>query len=88
MPCIDFCIGGPHGHGSDVRKRADLMLRLSGCVLNHQVSACPLHLQYNRALCNSASIFSKMLLPDLANAEKISSLHNVSIRKKRGKDTS
>ena len=40
MPCIDFCIGGPHGHSSDVRERADSMLRLSGCVLNHQVSTC------------------------------------------------
>ena len=47
MPCIDFCIGGPHGHSSEVRKRADSMLRLSGCVLNHQVSTClPLHLQW------------------------------------------
>ncbi|CAK0783548.1 hypothetical protein CVIRNUC_006747 [Coccomyxa viridis] len=38
VPCIDFCIGGPHGHSSEVRKRADSMLRLSGCVLNHQVA--------------------------------------------------
>ncbi|BDA49760.1 Ribosomal RNA large subunit methyltransferase H [Coccomyxa sp. Obi] len=33
-----FCIGGPHGHSSEVRKRADSMLRLSACVLNHQVA--------------------------------------------------
>lgn len=38
-PSIAFCIGGPHGHSSEVRGRANVMLRLSGCVLNHQVSS-------------------------------------------------
>ena len=37
MSAVVFCIGGPYGHSDAVRSRADLMLRLSACVLNHQV---------------------------------------------------
>lgn len=32
-----FGIGGPYGHSSDVRSRADEMVKLSDMVLNHQV---------------------------------------------------
>ena len=32
-----FCIGGPFGHAPAVRERGDDTLRLSNCVLNHQV---------------------------------------------------
>lgn len=32
-----FGIGGPYGHSSDVRTRADEMIKLSDMVLNHQV---------------------------------------------------
>ncbi|CAL5220528.1 g2560 [Coccomyxa viridis] len=48
-PSIAFCIGGPHGHSSEVRGRADVMLRLSGCVLNHQVARIVLLEQLYRA---------------------------------------
>lgn len=34
---VVFCIGGPHGHSEAVQKRANVTLRLSACVLNHQV---------------------------------------------------
>lgn len=34
-----FCIGGPYGHGMDVRSRANETMKLSDMVLNHQVSA-------------------------------------------------
>lgn len=33
-----FAIGGPFGHGEAMRKRADVVLRLSSLVLNHQVA--------------------------------------------------
>ncbi|XP_024536349.1 putative RNA methyltransferase At5g10620 [Selaginella moellendorffii] len=33
-----FCIGGPYGHGSRVKTRANVTLRLSSLVLNHQVA--------------------------------------------------
>lgn len=33
-----FAIGGPYGHAEEVRVRADRVVRLSACVLNHQVA--------------------------------------------------
>ena len=39
VSALVFCIGGPYGHSDAVRARADLTLRLSACVLNHQVPA-------------------------------------------------
>ncbi|WOL05509.1 RNA methyltransferase [Canna indica] len=35
---VAFCIGGPYGHGPQLRKRADVTIRLSSMVLNHQVA--------------------------------------------------
>jgi 23S rRNA (pseudouridine1915-N3)-methyltransferase len=35
---VTFAIGGPHGHGDAVRQRADAVISLSGCVLNHTVA--------------------------------------------------
>lgn len=32
-----FCIGGPFGHGNDLRAQADKIVKLSDMVLNHQV---------------------------------------------------
>jgi 23S rRNA (pseudouridine1915-N3)-methyltransferase len=33
-----FAIGGPYGHSEAVRARGNMTLRLSTCVLNHQVT--------------------------------------------------
>ena len=44
-----FCIGGPHGHHADVRHRADTVLSVSKCVLNHQVARVVLLEQLYRA---------------------------------------
>ncbi|KAJ8758710.1 hypothetical protein K2173_000431 [Erythroxylum novogranatense] len=33
-----FCIGGPYGHGKQVRDRANVTIRLSSMVLNHQIA--------------------------------------------------
>ncbi|KAL3691731.1 hypothetical protein R1sor_005382 [Riccia sorocarpa] len=44
-----FCIGGPHGHGSQVQKRANIAIRLSSMVLNHQVATIVLMEQVYRA---------------------------------------
>ena len=34
---LTFVIGGPHGTSDAVKQRADMVLRLSSMVLNHQV---------------------------------------------------
>ncbi|BBN14996.1 23S rRNA (pseudouridine1915-N3)-methyltransferase [Marchantia polymorpha subsp. ruderalis] len=44
-----FCIGGPYGHGSQVRKRANVSIKLSSMVLNHQVATIVLLEQIYRA---------------------------------------
>lgn len=35
---VVFCIGGPHGHGQQLKTRADVTIRLSSMVLNHQIA--------------------------------------------------
>ena len=37
-PAVIFAIGGPYGHAPEVRQRADDVVRLSSCVLNHSVA--------------------------------------------------
>ncbi|ONK70600.1 uncharacterized protein A4U43_C05F35440 [Asparagus officinalis] len=46
---LSFCIGGPYGHGSQVRSRANLTIRLSSMVLNHQIALIVLLEQIYRA---------------------------------------
>ncbi|KAG9139956.1 hypothetical protein Leryth_010481 [Lithospermum erythrorhizon] len=33
-----FCIGGPYGHGKQLRERANTSIRLSSLVLNHEIA--------------------------------------------------
>lgn len=35
---LAFAIGGPYGHDEEVRRKASRVIRLSACVLNHQVA--------------------------------------------------
>eukprot|EP00232_Nephroselmis_pyriformis_P009325 CAMPEP_0182876060 /NCGR_PEP_ID=MMETSP0034_2-20130328/13927_1 /TAXON_ID=156128 /ORGANISM="Nephroselmis pyriformis, Strain CCMP717" /LENGTH=187 /DNA_ID=CAMNT_0025008829 /DNA_START=229 /DNA_END=792 /DNA_ORIENTATION=+ len=44
-----FCIGGPFGHGDQVRERADGRVRLSKMVMNHQLARVMLYEQIYRA---------------------------------------
>ncbi|KAL9227196.1 hypothetical protein vseg_002918 [Gypsophila vaccaria] len=44
-----FCIGGPYGHGRQLRKRANLSIKLSSLVLNHQIALVVLMEQLYRA---------------------------------------
>lgn len=44
-----FIVGGPFGLADTVRQRADAVLRLSDCVLNHQVARVVLLEQLYRA---------------------------------------
>ncbi|KAH7664766.1 23S rRNA (pseudouridine(1915)-N(3))-methyltransferase protein [Dioscorea alata] len=46
---LSFCIGGPYGHGPQVRERADVTIRLSSMVLNHQIALIVLLEQLYRA---------------------------------------
>ncbi|AED91572.1 putative protein [Arabidopsis thaliana] len=46
---ISFCIGGAYGHGTQVRKRANVTIRLSSMVLNHQIALVVLMEQLYRS---------------------------------------
>ncbi|KAK4389053.1 putative RNA methyltransferase [Sesamum angolense] len=46
---ILFCIGGPYGHGRQLRERADVSIKLSSLVLNHEVALVVLVEQLYRA---------------------------------------
>ncbi|GMN39797.1 hypothetical protein TIFTF001_009027 [Ficus carica] len=35
---LTFCIGGPYGHGQRLRERANLCIKLSSLVFNHQIA--------------------------------------------------
>ncbi|KAF9616682.1 hypothetical protein IFM89_031546 [Coptis chinensis] len=37
-PTLSFCIGGPYGHGKQLRQRANVTIKLSSMVLNHQIA--------------------------------------------------
>ncbi|XP_059642287.1 putative RNA methyltransferase At5g10620 [Cornus florida] len=44
-----FCIGGPYGHGRQLRERANVSIKLSSLVLNHQIALAVLVEQLYRA---------------------------------------
>ncbi|KAK7377307.1 hypothetical protein VNO80_02730 [Phaseolus coccineus] len=46
---ISFCIGGPYGHGSKMKERANLSIKLSSLVLNHQIALLVLMEQLYRS---------------------------------------
>lgn len=46
---VVFCVGGAHGLSADVRRRADAVVSLSRCVLNHQIANLVLLEQLYRA---------------------------------------
>uniref|UniRef100_A0A7N0UX99 RNA methyltransferase At5g10620 n=1 Tax=Kalanchoe fedtschenkoi TaxID=63787 RepID=A0A7N0UX99_KALFE len=46
---LSFCIGGPYGHGPLLRERANVSVRLSSMVLNHQIALLVLIEQIYRA---------------------------------------
>ncbi|EOY29175.1 Methyltransferases isoform 1 [Theobroma cacao] len=35
---LSFCIGGPYGHGQQIQERANVSIKLSSMVLNHQIA--------------------------------------------------
>ncbi|PHT32745.1 putative RNA methyltransferase [Capsicum baccatum] len=37
-PSLLFCIGGPYGHGRQLRERANVSVKLSSLVLNHEIA--------------------------------------------------
>ncbi|KAI3860831.1 hypothetical protein MKW92_038306 [Papaver armeniacum] len=46
---VSFCIGGPYGHGRQLRERANVTIKLSSMVLNHQIALVVLLEQLYRA---------------------------------------
>lgn len=48
-PSLLFCIGGPYGHGRRLQQRANVSLKLSSLVLNHEVALVVLMEQLYRA---------------------------------------
>jgi len=53
---ISFCIGGPYGHGRKMKERANLSIKLSSLVLNHQIALLVLMEQLYRYLSFNLSI--------------------------------
>ncbi|KAL6212204.1 hypothetical protein ACLB2K_017425 [Fragaria x ananassa] len=35
---LSFCVGGPYGHGKHMRERANISIKLSSMVLDHQIA--------------------------------------------------
>lgn len=46
---LSFCIGGPYGHGPKLRERANISIKLSSLVLNHQIALVVLMEQLYRS---------------------------------------
>ncbi|KAI4376227.1 hypothetical protein MLD38_014013 [Melastoma candidum] len=46
---LTFCLGGPYGHGPKLRERADVSIKLSSMVLNHEVALVVLMEQLYRS---------------------------------------
>ncbi|XP_057427170.1 putative RNA methyltransferase At5g10620 [Lotus japonicus] len=46
---LSFCIGGPYGHGRKIRERANISIKLSSLVLNHQIALLVLMEQLYRS---------------------------------------
>ncbi|KAF1858636.1 hypothetical protein Lal_00044669 [Lupinus albus] len=46
---LSFCIGGPYGHGRKLRERANVSIKLSSLVLNHQIALLVLMEQLYRS---------------------------------------
>ncbi|KAI3979933.1 hypothetical protein MKX01_042587 [Papaver californicum] len=55
---LSFCIGGPYGHGRQVRERANVTIKLSSMVLNHQIALVVLLEQKKEA----PLVFFKLML--------------------------
>ncbi|KAG8491117.1 hypothetical protein CXB51_014292 [Gossypium anomalum] len=55
---LSFCIGGPYGHGKRVRKRANVSIKLSSMVLNHQIALVVLMEQIYRTKVPSLALIS------------------------------
>ncbi|WRX31623.1 RNA methyltransferase RlmH - like 2 [Theobroma cacao] len=68
---LSFCIGGPYGHGQQIRERANVSIKLSSMVLNHQIALVVLLEQLYRykieILCSLVQIevFMKTCIPVL-----------------------
>uniref|UniRef100_A0A5B6Z3N3 RNA methyltransferase At5g10620 n=1 Tax=Davidia involucrata TaxID=16924 RepID=A0A5B6Z3N3_DAVIN len=56
-----FCIGGPYGHGRQLRKRANVSIKLSSFVLNHQIALVVLMEQLYRVIAECCSDLQKLL---------------------------
>ncbi|GAV63672.1 SPOUT_MTase domain-containing protein, partial [Cephalotus follicularis] len=46
---LSFCIGGPYGHGCQMKERANVSIKLSSMVLNHQIALLVLMEQLYRS---------------------------------------
>ncbi len=62
---IVFCIGGPYGHGLKLRMRADVTVRLSSMVLNHQIALIVLVEQLYRSADRLNLAYTINIMPEL-----------------------
>lgn len=67
---VVFCIGGPFGHGPQVRERANVSVKLSAMVLNHQVAFLVLLEQIYRLKQNSLLNLLFLILEAILNFQQ------------------
>ncbi|KAK9207716.1 hypothetical protein WN944_000062 [Citrus x changshan-huyou] len=71
---ISFCIGGPYGHGPKMRERANISIKLSSMVLNHQIALLVLVEQLYRIVKHLGMVTKYLLLCVLECLTEASSL--------------
>ncbi|XP_006342468.1 putative RNA methyltransferase At5g10620 isoform X1 [Solanum tuberosum] len=58
-----FCIGGPYGHGRQLRERANISVKLSSLVLNHEIALVVLIEQLYRSETGTNYYSFEVLVP-------------------------
>ncbi|CAI0376309.1 unnamed protein product [Linum tenue] len=77
---LSFCVGGPYGHGQALRKRADVTIKLSSMVLNHQIALLVLVEQLYRSRQPGLEVTCILLhVMDHSEGTKISPLKELNI---------
>ncbi|KAK0572275.1 hypothetical protein LWI29_028995 [Acer saccharum] len=69
---LSFCIGGPYGHGRKMRERANMSIKLSSMVLNHQIALLVLMEQLYRSITDALPF--KFQVMDYSERPKLPSL--------------
>ncbi|KAF3446036.1 hypothetical protein FNV43_RR11214 [Rhamnella rubrinervis] len=64
---LSFCIGGPYGHGQKLQERANISIKLSSMVLNHQIALLVLVEQLYSLKPSNVRCFETLFAASLEN---------------------